>query len=229
MLKDSMLKDAVNQRPLPEGLRQKLRDIPRREVVCRDVERLYRSTRSEAHGERAKDEDRAARRHLAECPRCRELYATLHAAFAAAPRPVPKRLTRRLRAIARHPEQLLPLWIRDTRYAAAACYLAASLTLALAGDASAVFRVTTETVSTKAQTWVDAGETKSSEVWGAAASSVGRGIGRGWHEVARYGASVKSLYAGTVRTIGATTHELIPDRQRSVEGENDVGSRNDGK
>lgn len=223
-----MLKDYAHQRPLPEGLRQKLRAIPRQEVVCRDVERLYRATRSRAH-EAAEDSDGAAHRHLEGCARCSELYGTLDAAFATRPRPMPQRLTRRLAAIARHPEQLLPLWIRDTRYAAAACYLAASLTLALAGDASAIFRQATASVSTKAQTLVDAGEAKGFEAWGAATSSVGRGIGRGWHEVARYSSSMERLYAGTVRTIGATTRELLPDRQRSVEGDNDVGSRKDGK
>ena len=151
-------------------------------------------------------------------------------------------MTRRLAAIARNPEQLLPPWIRDPRYAAAACYLAASLTLALAGDASAIFRQATDTVSTKARTLVDAGdavstsartlvdagEAKGFAAWGAAAASVGRGLGRGRHEVARYRASVERLYAGTVRTIDATTRELIPDRPRSVEGDDDDGSRKDG-
>lgn len=34
-----------DRRPLPPALRQRLREIPRREVVCRDVERLYRADR----------------------------------------------------------------------------------------------------------------------------------------------------------------------------------------
>ena len=74
---------------------------------------------------------------------------------------------------------------------------------------------------------MDAGEETGAEVLGAAASSIGRGLGRGWHEVQRYRASAQRLYAGTVNTIGATTRELISDRQRSVEGDNDVGPRDD--
>ncbi len=229
-----------DRRPLPPALRRRLREIPRREVVCRDVERLYRATRARAWARRDCDTaargaaesegrgaaDRAAERHLASCARCRELYGTLASALAEARRPLPRRLASRLSAFARQPARRLPVWIVDARYAAAACYLLAAVTLALAGDASAVLRGT-ETVSTKAQTWASAGETRSAEAWGAVRSSLSRELGSGWHRARRYRATCERWLSDAVRAVGATTDELLPDRDRSVEGEDDGRTRID--
>lgn len=209
------------RRPLPNNLRQRLRDIPRREVTCRDEERLYRTALSRAVPERAEC-DPAAERHLATCARCGDLYGALHCAFISERRPLPSRLARRLESIARHPERLLPLWIRDTRYAAAACYLLSALTLALAEDASARFRQTTETVSTRAAVWADAGETRGAEAWDTVSSSLQRRLGESLNHLAEYGERGERAFLDAVRAIEEVTHELIPDRDRSVEGEEDA-------
>lgn len=220
-----MLKEDTPRRPLPEGLRRRLRDIPHREVVCRDVERLYRATLSRAARADVDVGDGAVERHLSSCAHCRELYDTLYSAFAAARLPLPRRLSRRLAAIARHPERLLPIWISDTRYAAAACYLLAALALSVAGDASALFHGTTKAVSSKAAVWADAGEARGLETWGTVTSTLGKGLDTGWNKARSYSAAGERLLAGAVRTIESRTNQLIPDRERSVEGEDDGGRR----
>ena len=221
-----MLKEDSPRWPLPDGLRRRLRDIPRREVVCRDVERLYRAALSRARGD-AESGDGGVEKHLSSCAHCRELYDTLFSAFSAARRPLPGRLSRRLAAIARHPEQLVPIWISDTRYAAAACYLLAALALSLAGDASALFDGTTRAVSSKAAVWADAGEARGLETWDTVTSTLGKGLDTGWKKARGYGAAGERLFADALETIEARTNQLIPDRERSVEGEKD-GGRKDG-
>ena len=209
------------RRPLPPGLRQRLQDIPQNEVACRDVDRLYRATLDRARPRAGgRSGDPAGERHLASCARCGELYSTLYSAFAARRLPMPVRLARRLKDIARHPERLVPWWISDTRYAAAACYLLATLTLALAGDASAVFRDTTATVSSKAQVLAATGEDRGAEIWDAVAASLSSKLGEGWHHAARYTAAGERWLQGVGRVITNTTRELLPDQDR-VEGEND--------
>ncbi len=169
-----MLRDA--RQPLPGGLRQRLSAIPRQVVVCRDVDRLYAAARRQAFdGEM----EPAAEAHLATCERCRTLYATLGSAFAEMQRPAPPRLAARLRHIGRHPEALLPVWVRDSRYAAAACFLLTVIMMSLAGDASARFRSTTETVSTQAATWTEAGEVRGRAVWGTFTAAVAAGYDDG--------------------------------------------------
>ncbi len=217
-----MLKDSEISRPLPQGLRQRLRDIPRHEVLCRDVDRLYQAARARAR--RGAAGDPAAEQHLAECSRCRPVYDTLSTAFTVRRLPLPRRLARELSAIARNPRRLLPIWIADTRYAAAACYLLAALTLSVAGDAAAVFGETTAAVSSKAQVWVDEGEERGLEAWDAATATVGKGFDEGWGHVTRAG----DFFSGAVKTIETTTNELIPGRDRPVEGDQDGRSRDDG-
>ncbi len=223
-----MMKDP--RRPMPQTLRQRLRDIPRHEVLCRDVDRLYRLARTRARAAEEQDSatarDTAAERHLNECPRCRELYATLTAALEVRRLPMPRRLAHSLRKIARQPERLLPVWIADTRYAAAACYLVAALTLSLASDASALFRDTTQAVSSKAVTWVDRGETRGLEVWHATTATVRREVGDGWSKVSRYGASSEKFLAEVYQTLETRTLELIPG-ESPVEGDSDERSGND--
>ncbi len=223
-----MMKDP--RRPMSQALRQRLRDIPRREVLCRDVDRLYRFARARARARQdptgSSVRDGAAERHLDECSRCRELYATLTTAFEVRRLPLPQRLALNLRQVARQPERLLPIWIADTRYAAAACYLLAALTLSLAGDASALFRDTTQVVSSKAVNWVDRGETRGLEVWHATATTVRREVGDGWEEISRYGASTEKFLANVYQTLETRTLELIPG-DVPVEGDSDARSGKD--
>ncbi len=224
-------------RPMPDALRQRLRAIPDQEVLCRDADRLYRAARARAwaEGDGEGTVDAPAERHLEECPRCRELFATLASAFNR-PVPLPRRLARGLRAIARHPQRLLPIWIADTRYAAAACYLLAAVALSLAGDASALFRDTSATVRSKAQVWVDQGETRGLDAWNAAATTFGRGVDDGWNIATRYGASCEEFVVDVFTTLETRTLELIPGRpqegsernvKRPVEGDHDDRSGND--
>ncbi len=238
------------KRRMPDALRRRLRDIPRQEVLCRDVDRLYRHVRARAWaGGDADAADTAAERHLAECPRCRQLYATLADAFNLRPVPLPRRLARSLRQVARHPERLLPIWIADTRYAAAACYLLAAVALSLAGDASALFRDTGATVSSKAQVWVDEGEARGLDAWETAAATFdrevddawdtaaaifGREVDDAWDTAARYRVSCQRFFTDVFETLA--TRELIPGRSpeggegnatRPVEGEHDDRSGND--
>ncbi len=216
-----MLKDSC--RPLPQALRRRLLDIPRHQVLCRDVDRLYRSALSgvrDSGGNATGARDSAAERHLAECPRCRELYATLSGALTASRLPLPRRLAGRLSSIARAvlppkpsfgaAQQLLPIWIADTRYAAAACYLLAALALSLAGDASALFRDTTAKVGSRAGVWVDESEARGLEAWDATAAELTKSIDDSWHRVTRYGESCETFFAGVLTTITTSTRELVP-------------------
>ncbi len=217
-----------SKRRMPDALRQRLRDIPRQEVLCRDVDRLYRHVRARAWaGGDADAADTAAERHLAECPSCRRLYATLASAFNPRPMPLPRRLARSLRQVARHPERLLPIWIADTRYAAAACYLLATLGLSLAGDASALLRDTGATVSSQAQVWVDEGEARGLEAWEAAEATVGKKVDDGWKAADRYRIHCETLVIGVLRTLDTETRELISGRPRPVEGDRNGRSGND--
>ncbi len=255
-----MLRDS-RHRPLPQGLRRRLLDIPRREVLCRDVDRLYRTALARARsgngGNTIDAAAGAAERHLAECPRCREIYATLSSALAVRRLPLPRHMAARLSSIARavsRPSatfggtgQFLPVWITDTRYAAAACYLLAALALSLAGDASALLRDTTVSVSSRAQVWVDENEARGLEAWDATAAKLEEGVDDGWNRLMRYGASSERFFAGVLTTITTPTQELvppegdvtphggerstrnIPGHDRPVEGDQDGKSGNDGR
>lgn len=206
-------------RPMTSRLRQRLRAIPHQEVTCRDDVRLYRATLRRAMPDRC-ESDPPAQGHLEACARCRDLYGTLYCAMVPEHRSMPGRLARRIGSIARHPERLLPLWIRDTRYAAAACYLLASLTLTLAEDASALFRETTASVSSQAVVWTDAGEARGTEAWDTISSTLQRGVTDGWNQIQHLGERGERWLLDTFRAIEDSTHQLIPDRERSVEGEN---------
>lgn len=115
-------------RPLPTALAERLRTIPRREISCDAVERLYLASLGRTADSVADDlaaGDPAAERHLESCPRCRQLYAPLRAVAVQPPRRIPPRLGERLRAIPRQPRPAW--WVRDSRYAAAVCLLTAGL------------------------------------------------------------------------------------------------------
>jgi hypothetical protein len=59
--------------------------------------------------------------------------------------------------VARRPTPKLPIWVLDGRYATAVCYFLTAFLVLLAGDASARFQTTTEVVSSRANTWLEAG------------------------------------------------------------------------
>ncbi|MEM7353549.1 MAG: hypothetical protein AAF657_22315 [Acidobacteriota bacterium] len=222
------------RRPMSLRLRERLRDIPRHEVTCRDEDRLYRATRRAAQrgevpwndGEKspssapdADADDHAARHHLRTCSRCRDLYGTLYCAMVPEHQPMSQRLARRIGSIARHPERLLPPWIRDTRYAAAACYLLASLTLALADDASAIFSRTTAKVSPKAIVWTESGEARGTDAWNTMSSTLSGELSEGWHRVQHYSERGERLLLDALRATLDTTQQLIPGPEGSVEGD----------
>ncbi len=207
-------------RPMPAGLRSRLRNIPQLEVTCRDVERLYREARRRAGAptEHA-DRDSASEQHLATCERCREVYGTLQCAFEPERLTIPVRLARRLTDIAQHPERLIPLWISDTRYAAAACYLLATMTLAVADDASALLRGTTESVSSRVGIWATTGEAQRARAWDTVTSSIENRLEGSWNRALSYREAGERWVSDAYRSIEDTTRELIPDHDRSVEGE----------
>lgn len=148
------LEDAADlpRRRLPSSLQRRLAAIPAFVMDCDDVDRLYGAVRRRAHGNLG--EDAAALDHLAECQRCQGLYRRLEDALTPQRRAMPQRLFERLRQIGRQPPQRLPVWIADTRYATAACYLITALLVLLADDASARFQATSEVVSAQASTWL---------------------------------------------------------------------------
>lgn len=151
------LEDAAQAPPrrLSANLKARLAAIPQLSLGCDDVDRLYALTRQRAHGARL--EDAAAESHLLACRRCRELYGCLHDAMVQGQRSLPAPLFERLRQIARNPAPKLPVWVLDGRYATAVCYFLTAFLVLLAGDASARFQTTTEVVSARASTCLEAG------------------------------------------------------------------------
>ncbi|MEM7585563.1 MAG: hypothetical protein AAF560_19390 [Acidobacteriota bacterium] len=208
-------------RPMSARLRDRLREIPRHEVTCRDVERLYREAKRQA-GAATEDRepDPASAQHLASCERCRVTYGTLQCAFEPERLAMPTRLARRLGEIAKRPERLVPVWISDTRYAAAACYLVATLTLAVTDNASAVLSEATQNMTSRVSVWAAAGEDRGNRVWVAATAPLERGLAEGWNRFDSYREAGSRWAGDAYRAIEDTTRELIPDRRRSVEGEN---------
>ena len=122
---------------LPAALHQRLREIPRRETLCRDVHRGWAEL---AREELPPEEARRLRNHLAGCERCTAVYAVLEAAVLEPPLPLPARLVFRLNGLGRGRaeekprRQRLALWIRDVRYAAAFSYLGALLVMFVLGN-----------------------------------------------------------------------------------------------
>lgn len=242
-----------NRRSMPAGLRSRLRGIPRHEVTCRDTERLYREARRRAgvvmqpsqndrtdandriserdtarEHDPASERDPASEQHLASCERCSEIYGTLQCALEPERLAMSARLARRLTELAKHPQRLVPLWISDARYAAAACYLLAAMTLTVADDASAVLRGTTESLSNRVGVWATTGEARRSRVWDVVSSSLEQRLETGWNRAESYREASERWLSEAYRDIESTTRELIPDHDRSVEGGHDDRSKSDG-
>ena len=57
------------------------------------------------------------------------------------------------------------------------------------------------------------------EAWDTMSSTLNHGLAEGWNRVTHYGARSERLLLDAFRAIEDTTHQLIPDRDRSVEGE----------
>ncbi len=207
------------RRPLPESLHRKLRAIPERTVVCRDVDRLYGTTLEQAAGNATNDS--AAARHLQSCGRCRRLYGTLRSAMESRRRTLPGALAYRLRSLARQPEHLLPVWITDARYATAACWLLAGFLALFAGDAAALFRDSSEVVSSHTTAWAERGEEGSQRLWEAAAVCLEDGLGKGREKIELYGAPFEVLFFDTLQLIETTRDELTIEPLSAIQGEPD--------
>lgn len=151
------LQDAADppHQGLSISLKRRLAAIPSLAMDCQDIDLLYAATRRKARGLAV--ENPAARDHLSDCSRCQALYGCLEDALAEEQHQLPDRLFKRLRQIGRGPAKQLPIWIADTRYATAACYLITALLVLLAGDSSARFQATTEGVGASAISWLDQG------------------------------------------------------------------------
>lgn len=165
--------------PVPSGLSTRLglrlASIPDLAGECDDVDRLYAAVRRRARpGELiAPDvsadpdtgDDRLLLGHLDVCERCRRIYGCLEDVFTEPTHPLPHRLAERLQDIGRRAPDLLPVWISDSRFAAAACYVLTAFLMLLAGDASARFDATSEVVSGRAGTWIEATADATSRGW----------------------------------------------------------------
>lgn len=201
MLKD-FLEPAAGERggPLPESLRDRLKEIPRRVVVCRDHDRLYRAARDRARGAAP---DAAAVEHLDRCPACAAVYGALESAFAEElPCPSPK-LGACLRVIGRRPELRMPPWIGDSRVATAACLLLAVFLTALADDAAALLGDTAGKVGTHASSWAAKGGDQGRRMWSSLAGALDRKYHESQERLQGFGESCEELYRETVRTFGA--------------------------
>lgn len=139
-----MLKPTAPSR-LPASLARRLQAIPERVVLCRDVDRLYAEARRRAaehrlaiqHGE----EDSVASEHLASCARCQRLYSVLESALLEPPQPLPQHLLPSLVGLSQQPSWSPPRWLRDVRYAAAACLLFAFSLTFVVEESAATLRV----------------------------------------------------------------------------------------
>ena len=155
-----------SQSALPTGLASRLRSIPENTVLCRDVDRLYRASRRRAAGDSDPATlDRAALDHLASCSRCRKLYGVLESALLETPLPLPDTLEPRLVAVQRANPWVPPGWIRDVRYAAAACLLLAATLSFAVGDASAAFQRARSTLNEHTVNLVEVGEERRETTW----------------------------------------------------------------
>lgn len=125
------------RQPLPEALRRRLREIPREEILCRDVDRLWPDYLLPQRRERLPESQRQGlARHFGSCPRCTALAEALAPSLDLAPEPPPPRLVHALRSLPRR-RAPLPFYLRDARYAAAASWLLAlALVLLLGGPAA---------------------------------------------------------------------------------------------
>ncbi len=121
---------------IPAELADRLRSIAREED-CRWVEETWRDL---IDGLLPSHQIERLERHLQSCERCRETVACLQSFVEEAPQPVAHSLAERLRAIPFAERRRPPIWVRQTRYAAAASYLLVVLTYLTIGNPVAAAR-----------------------------------------------------------------------------------------
>lgn len=167
-------------RSLPTGLTARLQDIPLREVVCRDTDRLFEATRGAVGGA---PRDLAVERHLTRCDRCRRLYGALRTAMACTRLSVPDALLVRLASMAPARPRRLPPWVRDGRWAAAASLVLAMLLLLIAESARPVTDAGVAQVTSLWQQSVPAVDQHVRAV----RAGLSRGIGRGGDNLEQFG------------------------------------------
>lgn len=121
---------------MPSGLAERLRRIAQEED-CRWVLETWRDL---IDGLLPIDQKTRLERHIEGCERCRETVAALQSFVEAAQMPLPDRLSQKLRAIPSNEKRRPPIWVRQTRYAAAASYLLIVLTYLTIGNPVALAR-----------------------------------------------------------------------------------------
>lgn len=228
MLKDDERQDEELQRtlgmartalPLPERLRVRLRAIPEEEVRCTDVERLYRSARRAAHGQGL---EAAVEAHLAHCRRCRRLYGALAVALRPASLPMPGPLVFRLARLARQVRRpVLPLWIRDVRIAAVACYLMTAGLMAVAGDPTAFFREATTAAGVRASRWAVRGEAEGRALLSSLSTETRRGLAYSRARAAAYGQAWEAWLARATPDLAPEEIQQTINRLFKREGDDD--------
>ena len=134
--------------PLPRNLTQRLRAIPESSFSrnhtgsCDSTDALYAEARRRAEGRGSGSG--AAAKHFENCASCRRLYGVLEHTLLENPSPLPQALRASLHKLAK--PWAPPRWLRDARYAAAACMLLASSLTFVVGDATAALERAEDTV-----------------------------------------------------------------------------------
>lgn len=196
---------------MPPGLQRRLAAIAILPADCAEVDRRYSESGRAPNVGADPSEGTADRdQHLLSCERCRKVYGLLASACSAAQAPLPTALRLRLQ-LRTEPVPKLPPWIRDSRYAAAACYGLTFFLLFLAGDSSARFRDTVDRVGTRASEVFRDGETQGRSAWMGVRTWTDQSIELGLLRVEPWRDQMLTTWQQTTETIG----ELDPDRLRS--------------
>ncbi len=205
MLKDKDWTQATAEpdRPLPDGLKSRLKAIPRQVMACRETDLLYRAARRQAAGQATEP---VVTEHLQTCSRCRSLFETLLGAFSERPSPLPSPLTTRLRRIARRPPRRSPDWIAEPRLAAAACILMTVVLSSMATDAVAMLRDAGGTVSAQAAEWTEEGSVRGRQMWKKTAAATISSYEISRQQLTGFVESCGAFYNDTIRAFGSITN-----------------------
>ena len=213
--------------PLPAALTRRLQAIPRLVVVCRDVDRLYAEARRRAAPKSTTPDptpDPPAAEHLASCAHCRQLYGVLESALREPRQPLPQHLVPRLAALADRPSWTPPRWLRDARYAAAACLLlAASLTFVVE-DAAAGLKEARGSMAATTAALTETMRTRTEEVrplshWEGLATGLEEFYSENRHRASRLESSWREFNNNTLREFEAIGRRLSQPFQSPPEGE----------
>lgn len=219
----------AEERPMPARLRARLRAIPMQSITCRETDRLYAAARRKAAGGNT---DETAAEHLESCDHCAALYGTLRSVFSEKLPPAPRGLVERLKDIGRSPGQRLPIWIADTRYATAACILLTLLLSSFAGEAAAVLRGASETVSSHTAVWAEEGESRSRRMWNSTSGALQASYEKSREQLGSFAESCEELARGTIRDLGSLAKFATKendDKKDSDDKEDNDGGKLDGK